>query len=70
MRSNITIDDRGRARRRRDRVRAHPYGAVGETGEDELAANAVTVRCVWTADGRVPMLGADEDLFAIVARSY
>lgn len=47
-----------------------PYALLGEAGEDELAGNAVTVRCLQTADGRLPELGTDEDLFAIVARSY
>ncbi|GAA2464610.1 proline--tRNA ligase [Agromyces soli] len=47
-----------------------PYAALGETGEDELAAKAVTVRCLQTEDGGLPA-GADQDgLVAIVARSY
>jgi prolyl-tRNA synthetase len=48
-----------------------PYALLGERGEDELAANAVTVRCLQTSDGELP--GRDdelEDLVAIVARSY
>ncbi|WP_285463199.1 proline--tRNA ligase [Agromyces sp. NBRC 114283] len=47
-----------------------PYAALGETGEDELAAKAVTVRCLQTADGELPSDAAPEGLVAIVGRSY
>lgn len=48
-----------------------PYAALGESGEDDLAANAITLRCLQTADGNPPAANdASEELFAIVARSY
>jgi prolyl-tRNA synthetase len=47
-----------------------PYASLGETGEDELAANAITVRCLQTADGGLPSGSPGEKLYAIVARSY
>ncbi|WP_138413078.1 proline--tRNA ligase [Sinomonas gamaensis] len=47
-----------------------PYAALGESGEDELAANAITVRCLQTPQGDLPAGGTSEDLYAIVARSY
>jgi prolyl-tRNA synthetase len=45
------------------------YATLGESGEDELAANAITVRCLQTEGGELPA-SQDEELFAIVARSY
>ncbi|MHA7985192.1 proline--tRNA ligase [Rathayibacter sp. CAU 1779] len=47
-----------------------PYATLGESGEDELAANAITVRCLQTADGGLPNADTAEELFAIVGRSY
>lgn len=47
-----------------------PFRAVGESGEDELAEAALTVRCLQTADGGVPTDEHDEDLVAIIGRSY
>jgi prolyl-tRNA synthetase len=48
-----------------------PYATLGERGEDELAANAITVRCLQTAAGGLPDPDDENtELFAIVARSY
>jgi len=47
-----------------------PFSAVGEAGEDELAGEALTVRCLQTADGDVPESVDDSDLVAIIGRSY
>lgn len=50
-----------------------PWRLVGETGEDELAAQGVTVRCLIHPDGRVPDTddpAAEPDLLAIAARAY
>ncbi|GAB3393580.1 proline--tRNA ligase [Humibacter soli] len=47
-----------------------PYATLGESGEDELAANAITVRCLQTPDGELPTADTTEELYAIVARSY
>ena len=44
--------------------------AVGDAGVERLAADAVTVRCLITADGDVPESVDDPDLVAVVARSY
>ena len=46
-------------------------GALGPEGEDRLAQHALTVRCLQRADGSLAGEGdADEDLFALVGRSY
>ena len=48
-----------------------PWNALGEHGERELNAQAVTVRCLQAADGTVPDAGTPaEELTAIVGRSY
>ncbi|MBS1838128.1 MAG: proline--tRNA ligase [Actinobacteria bacterium] len=47
-----------------------PWDAVGDAGIERLAAEAVTVRCLITADGGVPDSVDDPDLIAVVARSY
>jgi prolyl-tRNA synthetase len=47
-----------------------PYASLGESGEDQLAANAITVRCLQTPQGDLPTAGITEELFAILARSY
>ena len=47
-----------------------PWAEVGETGEDRLNAEAVTVRCLTRPDGSVPESIEEAGLLAIVARSY
>jgi prolyl-tRNA synthetase len=47
-----------------------PFDLLGEEGEDRLAAEAITVRCLQTTDGEVPEDGAAPGLTAIVARAY
>lgn len=48
-----------------------PWRLVGEAGERALNEQAVSVRCLQTVDGQVPSLtDEDQELFAIVARSY
>ena len=47
-----------------------PYAALGESGEDELAREAVTVRCLQRPDGSVPASDDEPDLVAWVGRSY
>ncbi|CAO5191041.1 Proline--tRNA ligase [Frankia sp. AiPs1] len=48
-----------------------PWSTVGEEGESRLAEDALTIRCLQTADGEIPTPGASaDDLFALVARSY
>jgi len=46
-----------------------PWAAVGEAGEAALADAGVTVRCLQTADGGLPV-GVDDDLVAYLARAY
>jgi len=46
-------------------------GALGPDGEDRLAEQAITVRCLQRPDGSLAEPGDDEaDLVAVVARSY
>ena len=48
-----------------------PMAVLGPEGEDRLAQHAVTVRCLQRSDGSLAVPGdADEDLVAVVARSY
>ena len=47
-----------------------PWAVVRGEGEERLAADAVTVRCLQTADGEVPDDLDAPDLVAIVARAY
>ena len=53
-----------------------PWRLLGEDGERALNEHAVTVRCLQTADGGIPAVddsgeaGAEDDLVAIVGRSY
>ncbi|MGO4535729.1 proline--tRNA ligase [Leifsonia sp. 2MCAF36] len=48
-----------------------PYSALGDQGEEKLAAHAISVRCLQTEGGELPGAGDTEsDLFAIVGRSY
>jgi len=47
-----------------------PYAALGKDGEDRLAADAVTVRCLQRPDGSVPASDDEPDIVAWVARAY
>jgi prolyl-tRNA synthetase len=47
-----------------------PWALVGDAGEDELAREAVTVRCLQRADGSLPDSDEEPDLVAWVGRSY
>jgi prolyl-tRNA synthetase len=47
-----------------------PWSALGDDGEDRLAAEGVTVRCLQRPDGTVPDDYDEGDLRAIVARAY
>ena len=47
-----------------------PWSLVGAEGEAKLAASAITVRCLQTADGGVPDDDEAPDLVAYVGRSY
>ena len=47
-----------------------PWAAVGAAGEDRLAQDAVTVRCLQREDGSLPESPDEPDLVAVVARSY
>ncbi|MBK5224504.1 MAG: proline--tRNA ligase [Acidimicrobiia bacterium] len=46
------------------------WALVGDEGEDRLAAEGVTVRCLQRRDGTVPESADEPDLVAIVARAY
>jgi prolyl-tRNA synthetase len=48
-----------------------PLGALGPDGEDRLAQQALSIRCLQRADGSLAEPGdAEDDLVAVVARSY
>jgi prolyl-tRNA synthetase len=47
-----------------------PWAAVGAEGERRLNEQAVSVRCLQTADGGVPADPAAGDLVAVVGRAY
>jgi prolyl-tRNA synthetase len=47
-----------------------PWSVVGPEGEAELAASAVTVRCLQRPDGSVPLADHEPDLVAFCARAY
>jgi prolyl-tRNA synthetase len=47
-----------------------PWDQVGESGIEALGRHAVTVRCLVRADGSVPDADDEDDLVAVVARSY
>jgi prolyl-tRNA synthetase len=47
-----------------------PWSAVGDAGEDLLAKESVTVRCLQRPDGSLPESDEEPDLVAWVARSY
>ena len=47
-----------------------PLAALGTDGEQELAEDGVTVRCVQRPDGGLPLGEDDPDLVAVVGRAY
>ncbi len=47
-----------------------PWGTLGPEGEAALAQQGATVRCLQTPDGVVPTERDDEDLVAVVGRTY
>ena len=47
-----------------------PWSVLGAEGEQELAASAITVRCLVRPDGTLPLAEDEPDLIAITARSY
>jgi prolyl-tRNA synthetase len=48
-----------------------PLRALGPDGEDRLAQHALTIRCLQRPDGSLAEPGdAEDDLVAVVARSY
>ncbi len=47
-----------------------PWDLVGPEGEEALAGEAITVRCLQRADGDVPESDSETDLQAICGRSY
>ncbi|WP_037064437.1 proline--tRNA ligase [Pseudonocardia acaciae] len=47
-----------------------PWRILGLDGERSLATAAITVRCLQTADGRIPDDTAADDVMAVVGRSY
>jgi prolyl-tRNA synthetase len=46
------------------------WDLLRDGGEARLAQDAITVRCLQTADGGLPASEDDPDLVAYVARSY
>jgi prolyl-tRNA synthetase len=47
-----------------------PWAMLGEAGEAKLAEDAITVRCLQTADGEVPASEDEDGVVAVVARAY
>jgi prolyl-tRNA synthetase len=47
-----------------------PWAALGDSGEAELAADGVTVRCLLGADGGLALDEDDAGLLAVVAKAY
>ncbi len=47
-----------------------PWATLGEEGEALLARDAITVRCLQTADGEVPASEDEPGVVAVVARAY
>ncbi|HEX8805251.1 MAG TPA: proline--tRNA ligase, partial [Acidimicrobiales bacterium] len=47
-----------------------PFALLADGGEDRLAAEAITVRCLQRPDGSLPESGDEPDLVAFVGRSY
>ncbi len=47
-----------------------PWSVLGAEGEEDLAASAVTVRCLVRPDGTLPLAEDEPDLLAVCGRSY
>jgi prolyl-tRNA synthetase len=47
-----------------------PWGLVGASGEQDLATNGLTVRCLQLGDGSLPETDHDAGVLAYVARAY
>ena len=47
-----------------------PWEAIGTSGEQELATNGITVRCLQRPDGSLPETDDDPGALAYVARAY
>jgi prolyl-tRNA synthetase len=47
-----------------------PWATLGEEGEAVLAKDAITVRCLQSADGGVPASEDEPGVVAVVARAY
>ncbi|WP_037076096.1 proline--tRNA ligase [Pseudonocardia spinosispora] len=47
-----------------------PWRVLGVEGEQALATDAITVRCLQTADGAIPEDTSADDVMAVVGRSY
>lgn len=47
-----------------------PWSTLGEEGEIRLAQSAISVRCLQRQDGSVPEHDTEEDVVAVVGRSY
>jgi prolyl-tRNA synthetase len=47
-----------------------PYAQIGEAGEDALAEDGYTVRCLVTADGGMPQSRDEDGLVAYIAKAY
>ncbi len=47
-----------------------PWSALADGGVQQLGSDAITVRCLLTADGDIPVSVDDDGLVAVVARSY
>jgi prolyl-tRNA synthetase len=47
-----------------------PWRTLRLDGEAELAQSAVTVRCLQRPDGPLPEADDEDDLLAVVSRSY
>ena len=47
-----------------------PWEVVGATGEEDLAAGGLTVRCLQRSDGSLPESDDDAGALAYVARAY
>lgn len=47
-----------------------PWSTLGEEGEMRLAQSAISVRCLQREDGSVPEHDTEENLVAVVGRSY
>jgi prolyl-tRNA synthetase len=47
-----------------------PWAVIGPSGEEELATNGLTVRCLQTRDGSLPDTDDDAGVLAYVARAY